>query len=131
MANVNKYTTAGFMFNWKAIPAVKELSDDYGVDLENLELIVNGLKNLDNTYKINVYARVDGYNDLTHLYNNDSVTEADIAKTNGIANYYTALVQKIARDSETDWYTVYEQLLNTDFDGDDLDWDSLDDIVFD
>ena len=131
MANVNKYTTAGFLFNWKSIPAIKELSDEYGVDLEHLELIVNGLKNEDNTYKIHVYAKIIDSADLTHVYGNDRVTEAEINKCNGLPNYYGSLAQKVAKSPDTDWYTVYEDLLNTDFDSDGLDWDSLDDIVLD
>ena len=131
MANVNKYITAGFIFNWKAIPNIKDLADEFGVDLENVELIVSGLKTLNGTYSINVYARVDGEKELTHVYDIENITEEQLAAHNGLANYYSILAQKVVKSDSTDWGRVYESILNTDDFDDNLDWDSLDDIVLD
>ena len=91
---VNKYITAGFVFNWKSIKEVKELSEEFGVDLEDVELIVNGIKTSQNTYNIRVYARVVDSDNVTYIHKVDGITEETIAKANGIAGYYSALVQK-------------------------------------
>ena len=131
MANINKYITAGFMFNWKAVPNIKDLADEFGIDLENVELIVNGLKTPNGTYSIDVYARVDGEKELTHVYDIENITEEQLAKNNGLANYYSILAQKVVKSDSTDWGRVYESILNTDDFDDNLDWDSLDDIILD